>query len=212
VTPLEFTIESHETEPQLLRILAPHETVVVFSMEVRIGDNYGMMNIGIPLIVVEMLRNKFDQQRLSIFRGVALLAADPSIHVQLGSRRLIVEPGWHFRSRYPGNPTNMMVYDFVRDLLLEEVANLDQFLGVLAFDKWIGNADGPAAFFALGAFFTVLAFLPALLLTFGRASGAGLLMFSNTIVLIGSFERSAVVTFITRVGRNSKSNLPRRLL
>jgi len=62
VTPLEFTIEAHETEPQLLRILAPNEAVVAVSMEVRIGDNSGMMNIGIPSIVVKMLRNKFDQQ------------------------------------------------------------------------------------------------------------------------------------------------------
>src|SRR6266850_5037739 len=62
VTPLEFTIEAHETEPQLLRILAPNEAVVAVSMEVRIGDNSGMMNIGIPSIVIKMLRQKFDQQ------------------------------------------------------------------------------------------------------------------------------------------------------
>jgi flagellar motor switch protein FliM len=62
VTPLEFTIEAHETEPQLLRILAPNEAVVAISIEVRIGENSGMMNIGIPSIVVKMLRNKFDQQ------------------------------------------------------------------------------------------------------------------------------------------------------
>ena len=31
-------------------------------MEVRIGDTSGMMNIGIPSIIVKMLRQKFDQQ------------------------------------------------------------------------------------------------------------------------------------------------------
>src|SRR5260370_2928222 len=62
VTPMEFAIESYETEPGLLRILAPNEAVVAVSMEVRIGDNSGMMNIGIPSIVVKMLRHKFDQQ------------------------------------------------------------------------------------------------------------------------------------------------------
>jgi len=62
VAPMEFNIESYETEPQLLRILAPNEAVVAVSMEVRIGDNSGMMNIGIPSIVVKMLRHKFDQQ------------------------------------------------------------------------------------------------------------------------------------------------------
>src|SRR6202049_2112224 len=53
VTPLEFAIESYETEPQLLRILAPNEAVVAVSLEVRIGDNSGMMNIGIPSIVIK---------------------------------------------------------------------------------------------------------------------------------------------------------------
>lgn len=62
VAQLEFTIETHETQPQLLRILAPNEAVVAISMEVRIGDVAGMMNIGIPSIVVKMLRQKFDQQ------------------------------------------------------------------------------------------------------------------------------------------------------
>ena len=62
VTALDFSIESHETEPQLLQILAPNEAVVAISVEVRIGETAGMMNIGIPSIIVKMLRQKFDQQ------------------------------------------------------------------------------------------------------------------------------------------------------
>src|SRR5580704_9142647 len=62
VTPLDFKIESYETDPQLLQILAPNEAVVAVSMEVRVGDLSGMMNIGIPSIIVKMLLHKFDQQ------------------------------------------------------------------------------------------------------------------------------------------------------
>jgi flagellar motor switch protein FliM len=62
VTPMEFAIMARETEPQLLRILAPNEAVVAVSIEVRIGENTGMMNIGVPSIVIKMLRHKFDQQ------------------------------------------------------------------------------------------------------------------------------------------------------
>ncbi|HLG97024.1 MAG TPA: flagellar motor switch protein FliM [Bryobacteraceae bacterium] len=62
VTPLEFAITARETEPQLLRILAPNEAVVAVGIEVRIGENSGMMNIGVPSIVIKMLRHKFDQQ------------------------------------------------------------------------------------------------------------------------------------------------------
>lgn len=62
VADIDFEIKSHETEPQLLQILAPNEAVVAISMEVRIGDMAGIMNLGIPSITVKMLRQKFDQQ------------------------------------------------------------------------------------------------------------------------------------------------------
>ena len=32
------------------------------------------------------------------------LEANPDAHLTLGSRRIAVEPGWHFGSRYPGDP------------------------------------------------------------------------------------------------------------
>jgi flagellar motor switch protein FliM len=62
VAAIDFAIESHETEPGLLQFLAPNEAVVAISMEVRIADTSGMMNLGIPSIIVKMLRQKFDQQ------------------------------------------------------------------------------------------------------------------------------------------------------
>jgi flagellar motor switch protein FliM len=62
VTDVEFTIESTETEPQLLHILAPNEAVVAIGIEVRIGETVGMMNIAMPSIVIKMMRQKFDQQ------------------------------------------------------------------------------------------------------------------------------------------------------
>src|SRR5215470_2605069 len=62
VTNVDFTIESMETEPQLLHILAPNEAVVSIGIEVRIGDTVGMMNMAMPSIVIKMMRQKFDQQ------------------------------------------------------------------------------------------------------------------------------------------------------
>jgi hypothetical protein len=75
------------------------------------------------------------------------LGANPEVHIQLGSRHSPAEPGWHFGSRYPGDPAKIIVYDFIPDLLLDKVANRDEFLGVLAFDKWIGNADARQSIF-----------------------------------------------------------------
>jgi len=75
------------------------------------------------------------------------LAATPDVHIQLGRERRPVTPGWHFGSRFPGDPMRTVVYDFLPDTLLEQVENLQDFLGVLAFDKWMGNADSRQAIF-----------------------------------------------------------------
>lgn len=75
------------------------------------------------------------------------LSANPDVYLQLGSRRLPVEPGWHFGSQYPGDPARLAVYDFLPDALLSTVANLSEFLGVFAADKWLGNADSRQSIF-----------------------------------------------------------------
>jgi hypothetical protein len=77
----------------------------------------------------------------------AFLEANPDIYIQLGSRHQAVEPGWHFGSRYPGDPGKVMVYDFLPDTLLDKVVNAGEFLGVLAFDKWMSNADARQSIF-----------------------------------------------------------------
>jgi len=75
------------------------------------------------------------------------LADNPDVYMQLGSRRFSPAPGWHFGSRFPGDPARTAVYDFLPDALLASVQNLSEFLGVLAFDKWISNADARQAIF-----------------------------------------------------------------
>jgi hypothetical protein len=75
------------------------------------------------------------------------LRANPEISVKLGTRSVPPAPGWHFGSLYPGNPERMAVYDFVPDALLSQVVNAREFLGVLVFDKWAGNADGRQCIF-----------------------------------------------------------------
>jgi len=62
VTNIDFSMDSMETEPQFLQILAPSEAVVAIAIEIRIGESIGMMNIAIPSIIIKMMRQKFDQQ------------------------------------------------------------------------------------------------------------------------------------------------------
>jgi hypothetical protein len=75
------------------------------------------------------------------------LRANPDVYLTMGSRRVEVEAGWHFGSRYPGDPGIVSVYDFVPDSLLGQVNNLGDFIGCMVFDKWVGNADGRQSIF-----------------------------------------------------------------
>jgi hypothetical protein len=76
------------------------------------------------------------------------LARYPDIRIQLHLSHLAIEPGQHFGSRYPGTSSQARIYDFVPDVLLETVANRNEFLGALVLDKWTGNADARQAIFS----------------------------------------------------------------
>ena len=62
VAEISFTIEATETQPQLMQILSPNEAVVAIGFEITMGDIRGMMNFGIPSILVKMMGQKFEQQ------------------------------------------------------------------------------------------------------------------------------------------------------
>jgi hypothetical protein len=79
--------------------------------------------------------------------GQAFLDENPEAGIQLGSHLQPIEPGWHFGSRFPGDPRHLAVYDFLPDTLLAQVENRAEFLGTLAFDQWMGNADSRQAIF-----------------------------------------------------------------
>lgn len=79
--------------------------------------------------------------------GRQFLDENPDVHISLGQRRVEIEPGPHFGSRYPGDPVQVSVYDFIPDVLLRKVVNWDEFAAVLVFDKWLSNADSRQSIF-----------------------------------------------------------------
>jgi hypothetical protein len=120
-----FYVVKFRNNPQHRRILVNEWIASIFL-------NY--LDISTPVAAIVDLSARF-------------LEANPDIYIQLGSRHLAVEPGWHFGSRYPGDPGKVMVYDFLPDALLDKVVNAGDFLGVLAFDKWMSNADARQSIF-----------------------------------------------------------------
>lgn len=77
----------------------------------------------------------------------AFLEENPDTYMQLASKRIPPQLGWHFGSRFPGDVARTVVYDFLPDTLLAKVDNLTELIGTLAFDKWMGNADSRQAIF-----------------------------------------------------------------
>jgi hypothetical protein len=105
-----------------------------------------LINELLSAVLLDYLRISIPETAL-LHVDSSFLADHPDVHLTLGTRRIEVEPGWQFGSRYPGDPARTAVYDFLPDALLPAVANLDDFRGVLVFDKWAGNADGRQSIF-----------------------------------------------------------------
>lgn len=75
------------------------------------------------------------------------LGENPQTSFEIGSQSLAVTAGRHFGSKFPGDPAQLAVYDFLPDALLQKVNNLSDFRGCLVFDKWVGNADARQSIF-----------------------------------------------------------------
>src|ERR1700686_3589716 len=72
---------------------------------------------------------------------------NPEVHIQHFSSRAPPLCGSHFGSRFPGEPGQTVVYDYLPETVLRSVVNLADFRGVLVADKWLGNTDSRQAIF-----------------------------------------------------------------
>mgnify|MGYP002621713485 FL=1 len=58
VTPMNPFLETTESNPQFMQIVTPSEMVVIITLQLRIGDTEGIMNICIPYLVLEPIMSK----------------------------------------------------------------------------------------------------------------------------------------------------------
>jgi hypothetical protein len=94
-----------------------------------------------------------------ILRQVGVCAPEPALVVvppevltpemcyEMEHRRKPLQPGIYFGSRHPGDPRQVPVYDFIPNLLLQQLDNIGDFYGALVVDKWASNSDGRQAVF-----------------------------------------------------------------
>jgi len=79
--------------------------------------------------------------------GAELIRLTPELCIELPRSRTPCAAGLQFGSRYPGDPRQMTLHDFLPDEKLRAVNNLHEFAGMLVFDKWTCNTNGRQTIF-----------------------------------------------------------------
>jgi HipA-like protein len=121
----QFYVVKFRNNPQHLRVLANE------LLATRLAE---LANLPVPATeVVEV--------------GDWLIRHTPELNIQLASSTIPCEPGLQFGSRYVVSPLEGQVFDYLPMEMLERVRNLPTFAGMLALDKWTGNANGRQAAF-----------------------------------------------------------------
>lgn len=120
-----YYIVKFQNNPQHRRVLANEWVAYTLLAE-----------LGLPVPAGEIVEVPFQ-----------LIAECPELRIQRGDQIEPCSPGLQFGSRYPGDPSRLTVYDYIPDILLRQVVNVDSFLGMVAFDKWVSNANGRQAIF-----------------------------------------------------------------
>lgn len=144
ITEIDFRVVRYETEPQLVQFLSHSEAVVAVTMETRIAEQVGTINIAVPSLIIKMFRQKFaersslshrgtleDEQRMFRLLQPAQMLLDACLEagsVRLGEI-LALEPGNVIRFDYP----------------LERPAKL-KVNGLPKYDGWVVESRGKRAF------------------------------------------------------------------
>jgi len=108
---------------------------------------------------IRVLANEFLATRLATAAGLTVPEVDlvdvsswlventRELEIDLGQTRVRCQPGLQFGSRFAGGMMPGQVVDYLPEEQLAEVKNLGEFAGILALDKWTGNANGRQAVF-----------------------------------------------------------------
>ena len=106
-----------------------------------------------------VLANELIASRLAAAAGLTVPEAElvevsswlidntPDLEIDLGRTRVRCKAGLQFGSRFAGGTMPGQVVDFLPEAQIGELKNLNEFAGIMALDKWTGNANGRQAVF-----------------------------------------------------------------
>jgi hypothetical protein len=120
-----FYVVKFRNNPQHLRVLANE------MLATRLAER-----VGLPVPMTEVV--EVDDW---------LVEHTPELSIQLAHSTVRCQAGLQFGSRYVVDPMVGQVFDYMPVEMLGRVRNLETFAGMLALDKWTGNANGRQAAF-----------------------------------------------------------------
>jgi len=109
---------------------------------------------------MRVLANEYLASKLALAAGLTVPECDvvevgswlientQELEMDLGRTRERCIAGLHFGSRFVGGLMPGQVMDYLPEEQLVTLKNLNEFAGILALDKWTGNANGRQAVFA----------------------------------------------------------------
>ena len=120
-----FYVVKFQNNPQHLRVLA-NELLATRLAEI----------VGLPVPVTEIVEVR-----------EWLIANTPELRMDVSGLSSHCKAGLQFGARYVCDPAEGQVFDYLPEGMLPKVKNLAAFAGMLALDKWLGNANGRQAVF-----------------------------------------------------------------
>jgi hypothetical protein len=120
-----FYVVKFQNNPQHLRVLA-NELIAT-----RLAES-----VGLPVPVTEIVTVR-----------EWLVENTPELRMDGAGLSSRCKPGLQFGARFVCDPAEGQVFDYLPESMLPKVRNLTAFAGMLAADKWLGNANGRQAVF-----------------------------------------------------------------
>jgi hypothetical protein len=120
-----FYVVKFQNNPQHIRVLANE------LLATRLAER-----VGLPVPVTEVVEV-----------SEWLIENTPELRIDLGGEWIPCSTGLQLGSRYVCDPGDGHVFDYLPDSMMYKVRNIEAFAGILALDKWLGNANGRQAVF-----------------------------------------------------------------
>ncbi len=136
------TVESKESSPNVVQIVAQNEIVVMVVMEIIIGHSSGMMNICYPVISLEPILPKLASRDLMLNETSSKKSRNAELQVLLGGAKVNVEANLGDAELTMGDILELSVGDVVRlsaaanDIVTVRIDGKERFKGEIGLRRF----------------------------------------------------------------------------